>query len=149
MMIREAGLDDVRPLLEMLREQHAEAAVALSPISDEKATGRIGNAVLLGAVFIAETAEGEMAGSIGGVVAQADWWSEAESLADYWFYVRPRHRASRAGYLLFKAFKETAERKGLDVRPGVLDGNDVDRKDKFFGRFGLRRAGAIYMKGRR
>jgi len=144
--LRKASEDDAEDLLQMLCEQHSEATVKHGNIDGEKALGNIKRTIERGASYIAETEAG-MVGSIGFLVS-SDWWSQEKHLADMWFYVRPAYRKSRAAHLLFRAYSETAASMELPVKAGHVDGADVDRKDKFFERFGLVRAGSIFMEGK-
>lgn len=145
-VIRTARPHDALPLLALLMGMHREAPVDHAPVSERKALASIHSAISGGGVFIAER-NGEMAGSIGAMIAEP-WWSETKTLGDLWFYVRPKHRTSRAGYLLFKAFSETAATLGIRRKVAVVYGDDTERKDLFFERFGLIRAGGLYEEGR-
>ncbi len=144
--IRQAGLGDAEALLALLTQMHGEAAVRHTPISPAKALAHIEAAISGGGVFITEI-DREIVGSIGGVIA-TDWWSDTPVFGDKWFYVVPKHRRSRAAHLLFKAFSETARNRGLIRKAGVVDGNEADRKDRFFESFGLVRAGSTYQESR-
>lgn len=144
--IRTANKADAVELLHLLTAMHGEAPVAHSPIDASRAFDFIHHVIGSGAVFIAER-DGDLVGSLGCMPGM-DWWSSETVLKDAWNYVRPEHRASRAGYLLFKAYSETARNMGLKRKSAVVNGQDIDRKDKFFARFGMVPAGSIYVEGK-
>ena len=84
---------------------------------------------------------GSIAGNIG-----SDWWSEEKFVADNWFYVSPDHRKSRAGYLLIKEFMKIVKDAKLPIRLGHIFSGDLDRKDKFYTKLGLVKAGIVYVE---
>jgi N-acetylglutamate synthase-like GNAT family acetyltransferase len=143
--IRTATAADAVEILHLLTAMHAEAPIGHAPIDPARAFDFIHRVIGEGAVFIAEK-EGLPVGSLGCMPGM-DWWSSEVLLKDAWNYVRPEHRASRAGYLLFKAYTETARNMGLKRKSAVVNGENIDRKDKFFARFGMVPAGSIYVEG--
>lgn len=144
--IRTANPADAVEILHLLTAMHGEAPIGHAPIDTNRAFDFIHHVINSGVVFIAEQ-DGVPVGSLGCLPGM-DWWSSDVLLKDAWNYVRPEHRASRAGYLLFKAFSDTALNMGLKRKSAVVNGQDIDRKDKFFARFGMVPAGSIYVEGK-
>ena len=84
-------------------------------------------------------------GSIGGLVA-SDWWSDEKYLGDLWFYVTPEARKSNAAFELVRNFKRVGKEAKIPVRLGHVFSKDLERKDKFFERLGLQKAGSVFLE---
>ena len=135
---------DACQILAILVEMHAEASAPLSPINPEKALARIATAIQRGVVFIALNDEQTaLLGSVGGI-RTVDWYGDTEFLGDLWFYVRREHRSTRAALALLRRFRDAAKSMRLPLRMAVFNGNDVERKDRFFERAGFRKVGGFY-----
>ena len=66
-------------------------------------------------------------------------------LSDMWFYVSPKHRNSIIAIKLVKSFIKIAKEVNIAVKLGHVYSGDIERKDNFFKRLGLTKAGiAIY-----
>jgi hypothetical protein len=91
--------------------------------------------------------EGRVVGTIGGTTGR-DWWSDDEYFSDLWFYVSSEARASRAAILLIKKFVSEIRSgfPGHKIRLGHVFSGDIARKDKFFERLGLTKAGSLFME---
>ena len=76
----------------------------------------------------------------------SDWWSEEKYLADSWFYVFPDSRKSNIAKNLIIDFMKIAKEAKLKIRLGHVFSGDIDRKDKFYEKLGLVKAGSIYME---
>ena len=90
-------------------------------------------------------AENEITGSIGGITT-SDWWSSEPLLSDVWFYVSPLHRKSRSALILIKTFIKIAKDAKLKIRLGHIYSGDIERKDKFYEKLGLVKAGSTYVE---
>jgi len=145
MEVRGAGPLDISALAHMLAEMHQQTELPVPPIKSEKLINKINEVVHRGVVFIAFDDEGKMAGSVGGMVGN-DWWSDQPYLADLWFYVSPQHRKSSAALKLIKNFIQKANEAKLPVRLGHIFSGDLDRKDKFFERLGMTKAGSVFVE---
>lgn len=146
MRVRPAIILDASAILALLMEMHRTADINLPPINGAKAISRISRCIQDGAAYVAEDAEGALIGSVGGEIG-SDWYSDQPFLVDAWFYVRPAARSSRAAFSLLRSFRAAARDAGLPLRMGVFNGGDVERKDKFFSRAGLRRVGGYFVEG--
>jgi len=128
----------------MLIEMHNNAEIKLTKVNTEKLVNKINEALHRGVVFVVQK-DNEILGSIGGAVV-SDWWSDEQHLSDLWFYVSPTARKSKAAALLSKDFIKTAKEVKLPVRLGHVFSGDLDRKDKFFERLGMSKAGSLYVE---
>lgn len=75
------------------------------------------------------------------------WYSHSKFLGDLAFYVTPSARASRIASHLLRAAIDYATMRGLPLLMAVVNGEDVERKDKFYQRHGLVRVGGVYNRG--
>jgi len=128
----------------MLIEMHNDAEIKLTSVNTEKLVNKINEALHQGVILIAQK-DDKVVGSIGGVIV-SDWWSDEKHLSDLWFYVSPSCRKSKAAVLLSKGFIKIAKEAKLPVRLGHVFSGDVDRKDKFFERLGMNKAGSLYVE---
>ena len=144
MECRRANLFDVSAITAMLIEMHNDAEIKLTSVNTEKLVNKINEALHQGVILIAQK-DDKVVGSIGGVIV-SDWWSDEKHLSDLWFYVSPSCRKSKAAVLLSKGFIKIAKEAKLPVRLGHVFSGDVDRKDKFFERLGMNKAGSLYVE---
>ena len=128
----------------MLIEMHNDAEIKLTSVNTEKLVNKINEALHQGVILIAQK-DDKVVGSIGGLIV-SDWWSDEKHLSDLWFYVSPSCRKSKAAVLLSKGFIKIAKEAKLPVRLGHVFSGDVDRKDKFFERLGMNKAGSLYVE---
>ncbi len=128
----------------MLIEMHNDAEIKLTSVNTEKLVNKINEALHQGVILIAQK-DDKVVGSIGGMIV-SDWWSDEKHLSDLWFYVSPSCRKSKAALLLSKGFIKIAKEAKLPVRLGHVFSGDVDRKDKFFERLGMNKAGSLYVE---
>jgi|TARA_R110000744_G_scaffold181880_2_gene301052 GNAT superfamily N-acetyltransferase len=143
-MLRHAGVEDLSALYKMLHVMHEESEHTVSSINSEKGTAAMVSAIHRGVVLIAEV-DGEIAGSIGGMKSE-DWWSTEKYLADLWFFVYKEHRKSTIAVRLIKRFMEIGKNANLKVKLGHVHGGDTERKDNFYTRLGLVKAGSMYLE---
>ena len=144
MECRRANLFDVSAITAMLIEMHNGAEIKLTSVNTEKLVNKINEALHQGVILIAQK-DDKVVGSIGGMIV-SDWWSDEKHLSDLWFYVSPSCRKSKAALLLSKGFIKIAKEAKLPVRLGHVFSGDVDRKDKFFERLGMNKAGSLYVE---
>lgn len=89
----------------------------------------------------------EKGGEIAGICAlrmNRAWYSSEWFLGDLCFFVREKHRSSRAAILLEEGARALGHMRRLSVVIGVLGTKDIDRKIKFFRRK-MTLLGAIFM----
>ncbi len=102
------------------------------PVCAQKALNTIREVVGKGGAAVA-VEDGKIIGSVG-VGPKRAWFSNYTFLGDYWFYVTPDRRTSRAAIMLKKTAFEFAEKVGLDLVFAVFSIEDAERKSKFFAR---------------
>lgn len=141
---RQADAFDAVGILQLLMAMHDESPMTLSPVHPGKALNAINHAIDKGYVEVA-LQDHYIVGAIGGVSFQ-DWWSFEERFADLFFYVAPECRKSKAAAMLLRKFIDWATvANGYRLKVGTVTGEDLDRKDKFFARFGFVRSGCSYI----
>ena len=144
MDVRRAGPLDISAIIALLMEMHKNTEIPVSPISSEKLVAKISEAIHRGIVFVAIDEKNKISGSIGGTIG-TDWWSEERHLSDMWFYVSEASRKTRVAYELVKNFISVAKEAKVPVRLGHVYSGDMDRKDNFFERLGLVKAGSLFV----
>ena len=145
MIIRRASALDMSAILSMLAEMHENTVLKVPPINSEKLVAKVNEVIHRGVVFVAVDDDNKLIGSVGGMVGQ-DWWSDEPFLADCWFYVTPEKRKNSAGIELIKNFIKSANDAKLPVRLGHIFSGDLERKDKFFEKLGLIKAGSAFVE---
>tara|TARA_R100001224_G_C4021104_1_gene149351 strand:- start:338 stop:775 length:438 start_codon:yes stop_codon:yes gene_type:complete len=143
-MIRRATALDISSIIALLIEMHNNTEIPVAKINSEKLVNRISHAVHRGVVFVAIESN-MIKGSIGGVVS-SDWWSNEEHLGDLWYYVTPSARKSTIAHDLVKSFMNHAKENMLPVKLGHVYSGDKERKDEFFKRLGLVKAGSLFLE---
>jgi GNAT superfamily N-acetyltransferase len=144
MEVRRAFANDISALYAMLREMHSNTELEVSPIDDYKLLNKINEIVHKGLVLVSYEGN-EITGSIAGIRI-SDWWSSEPILSDIWFYVSPLHRKSRSALMLIKAFIKIAKDAKVKMRLGHIYSGDIERKDKFYEKLGLVKAGSTYVE---
>ena len=144
MEVRRAVANDISALYAMLREMHSNTELEVSPIDDYKLLNKINEVVHKGLVLVSYEGN-EINGSIAGIRI-SDWWSSEPILSDIWFYVSPLHRKSRSALMLIKAFIKIAKDAKVKIRLGHIYSGDIERKDKFYEKLGLVKAGSTYVE---
>ena len=61
-----------------------------------------------------------------------------------WYFVYKQHRNSNIAIKLIKSFMEIGKNAKVKVKLGHVYSGDGDRKDKFYVRLGLVKAGSLY-----
>ena len=144
MEVRRAFANDISALYAMLREMHSNTELEVSPIDDYKLLNKINEIVHKGLVLVSYEGN-EITGSIAGIRI-SDWWSSEPILSDIWFYVSPLHRKSRSALMLIKTFIKIAKDAKVKIRLGHIYSGDIERKDKFYEKLGLVKAGSTYVE---
>jgi N-acetylglutamate synthase-like GNAT family acetyltransferase len=145
MKIRRAGVLDISAIIALLIEMHNGTDVPASKIHSEKMVNKITETIHRGIGFVSLNDNNVIEGSIGGLVA-SDWWSDEKYLGDLWFYVTPEARKSNAAFELVRNFKRIGKEAKIPVRLGHVFSKDLERKDKFFERLGLQKAGSVFLE---
>ena len=143
-MIRKASVLDISAITYMLNTMHKETELNVSTINTFKLVNKINEIIHTGIVLVA-IQDNKLVGSIGGTTS-SDWWSEEKHLSDLWFYVYKDARKSDIAKNLITDFIKIGKEAKLKIRLGHIFSGDVDRKDKFYERLGLVKAGSTYVE---
>ena len=146
MKVRRAVASDISALYAMLKEMHGNTKLEVAPIDDYKLLNKIHEVIHKGLVLVSYK-DNQITGSIAGTTT-SDWWSSEPLLADMWFYVSPKHRNSIIAIKLVKSFIKIAKEVNIAVKLGHVYSGDIERKDNFFKRLGLTKAGSLYTEVR-
>ena len=143
-MIRKASVLDISAITYMLNTMHKETELNVSTINTFKLVNKINEIIHTGIVLVA-IQDNKLVGSIGGTTS-SDWWSEEKHLSDLWFYVYKDARKSEIAKNLITDFIKIGKQAKMKIRLGHIFSGDVDRKDKFYERLGLVKAGSTYVE---
>ena len=143
-MIRKASVLDISSIIYMLNTMHKETEINVSTINSFKLVNKVNEILHTGIVLVA-IENNKLLGSIGGTIS-TDWWSEEKHLSDLWFYVYKEARKSNIAKNLIVDFIKIGKEAKMKIRLGHIFSGDVDRKDKFYERLGLVKAGSTYVE---
>lgn len=88
--------------------------------------------------------DGEVVGILMGKMT-TPWYSDEPAAVEDFFYVKPEHRGSRAGYMLVRGFMAWAKEHGaLHVRAGVSSGCGA-AGGRLYEHFGMNHMGGNYV----
>lgn len=144
-MIVVAKEKDIPAIGGLLVEMHASVPLNLPPIAPRKVEAALRHCMHNGRVFLGY--KGEKLGGVLGIQEGEPWYSHGRFLADLVFFVAPSSRASRIASRLLRAASDYANMRGLPLLMAVVNGEDVERKDKFYARHGFTRIGGVYNRG--
>ncbi|NBU88792.1 MAG: hypothetical protein EBS16_06230 [Betaproteobacteria bacterium] len=142
-MIRCADHADIPQICTLLVGMHREAAMKLPPISPLKVEESLRDCIRDGIVFLGFK---EKLGGVFALRKVCPWYSDQPFVADMVFYVAPFARKSTLASSLLRHGQRYATICGLPLASAVMSGVDVDRKDHFFTRNGMRRVGGLYWR---
>jgi len=142
-MITEATLNDIYPQYKLLREAKKGFGYPTEEHNAEKAIDQLSISANEGLNFLAKK-DGEI---IGCMVLCYDqlWFSDETFLVDLAYYVDGNHRKSSVAVRLLSTGKKKARELGLPLHMSVTYGTDVERKEKFFLRYGFEKIGGNYL----
>ena len=143
-MIRKANVLDISGLIFMLNTMHKETEINVPTINTYKMINKV-NEVLHNGIILVAVENNKLLGSIGGMVT-TDRWAEEKYLADLWYYVFPDARKSDIAKNLITDFIKIGKEAKLKIRLGHIFSGDLERKDKFYERLGLVKAGSTYVE---
>lgn len=128
---RIADENDVGRIMDLLILHGPEFPV--SSVNYAKALDHVRKFVKEGTVIIVEH-QGAIVAS-AALMPEQLWYSDDWVLMDYWAFVHPKFRKSRAASLLLKGVRELARMTDLTTFIAVRSLKQVDQKNKFFRRF--------------
>ena len=143
-MIRKANALDISAITYMLSVMYKETELYVPTINSHKLVNKVNDIIHSGIVLVA-TEQNQLLGSIGGTIA-TDWWSDEQYLSDLWFYVYKDHRKSNIAKNMIVDFIKIGKEANMKIRLGHIFSGDLDRKDKFYERLGLVKAGSTYVE---
>ncbi len=143
-MIRKANVLDISGLILMLNTMHKETELNVPTINSFKLVNKV-NEVLHSGIILVAVEENKLLGSIGGMVS-TDWWGDEKYLSDLWYYVYPDQRKSDVAKNLITDFIKIGKEAKMKIRLGHIFSGDLERKDKFYERLGLVKAGSTYVE---
>lgn len=139
--IRKATILDASSIYAMLLQMHDEIQFDVGEVNLKKLSECVLTVINNGVALVAMDNQ-TIVGSIGGVYT-TEWWSDEQVLGDLWFYVYKDHRSSKAGIGLIRQFLESG--RNMKMKLGHIYNGDLTRKDKFYERLGLQKAGSVYV----
>ena len=144
MKVRQATAHDISGLVVLLEQWRDESPFDAPPIHYPKLVDVLNNAMTNFLCAVAENEDGELVGCACATIS--DWFFSNNNprVSDLLFFVAKAHRDSRAAVQLMRTMMKYAARKELPFLTGPTDGNDLDRKEKFYESFGLRKYGVLY-----
>lgn len=144
MRVRVATAEDAVAILKfMFAYAYPEYAEKFAPPDVEQSWSFLQHVLQHGRVWVAETKDGKMIGTIAAVIDNYPW-SKQCFIGDVWNFVAPQARSSRAGVKLLKALIAYADELGIPCRVGVTTGEDLLRKENFLGYHGFKKIGGLY-----
>jgi L-amino acid N-acyltransferase YncA len=144
-MIVCADEGDIPAIGRLLVEMHQSSGLDMPPLSPGKIEATLEDVLATGIIFL-----GMRNGEVAGVLALKEashWFSEGRFFGDVVFYVGLKHRQSALGPQLLRRASRYAKMRGLPLLMAVVNGVDVDRKDKLYKRLGFRHIGGVYSRG--
>ena len=142
MSLRQATIFDCSYICAMLYRMHEESEFDLDKINAKKLSETVLGIINNGVVFVAIDEDERIIGSVGGSFF-FEWWSDEKILGDLWFYVYKSNRSSTAAIDLIRRFIKAGN--GVKMKLGHIYSGDLERKDKFYERLGLKKAGSTYV----
>jgi len=144
--VRWASPLDISIIVSLLIVMHEEAEIKLTPVNTEKTFAKVNELIHQGICLVAVDG-GKIIGTMAGTQIR-DWWSGETHIGDYWFYVLNEERASRAAVMLVKKFMKVSKEIFPEdkIRLAHVFSGDCSRKDNFFERLGLKKAGSVFLE---
>lgn len=144
-MIREAGIADLGPILDLCWAMHSETEYRRFRLDKGMAERFVRHMLGEGFVCVAER-EGEIVGVLIGAVSPF-WFSEETEAVELLLYVAPSARGGFVGKRMVELFKDWAKGKGASrTVVSISSGGDVDRKGRWLERIGFEPIGGLYAR---
>lgn len=125
--MRSAEERDLENILEMSKAFYATTHHARNIPLDEGSVIHLVNLLLEGGILLVAEIDEEVVGMIGGYVHPYIFNNNVMQLGEIVWYVKPEHRATRAGLLLLDCLEAAAKQNGVDymVMMNFVDGPEV------------------------
>ncbi len=141
MLVRRAISSDYPPVRELLLNMVEENG--LVKLNLEKAEKQVWDVFINGHVFVVEH-DGNIVGT-SGLSASSFWYSTDKFLGDWWTYITPEARNTRAGVMLIRGLKAYAKELGIPLVIGPTSPVQIEAKLRFYRRF-LPIVGGLFME---
>lgn len=141
--LRIATEADIPTLLDMGADMFAGSSFAPLAYSREKSGQTIAAGIKTGFVAVSLNDSGEITGCIQGDVIEP-WYSLDRMGIEYFVYVRPEYRGTRAAWMLIKAWALWCIASGAkQVRPATAATSEA--ADRMYAGLGFKRAGSLFV----
>ncbi len=147
-MLRKANFDndnaDVKAILGLMLEWQSTAGIAMPTVSMPHCLNTTLQSIAFGTAWVA-VVDGEIVGAVMGR-REDPWFTSDAVVTDVFGYVKPEHRKGMLGARLYGALRDYAKEIGaVWLKLAHTHATDIERKDKFFERLGLKQIGSVFM----
>jgi GNAT superfamily N-acetyltransferase len=134
---------DIPTLLDMGAEMFAGSSFAPMEYSREKAAATMLHGIKTAFLAVSLNDAGDITGAIQGDVIEP-WYSTDRMGIEYFVYVRPEYRGTRAAWMLIKAWTLWCIDSGAkQVRPATAATSEA--ADRMYAGLGFKRAGSLFV----
>ncbi len=145
-MVRYGEMIDVPAVLELAREFSKDIGTERY-WSDKQGASLIARMIVDGMLLVSEEKD-KITGVIGGLIGRSLWNPHYRTLDEQIFYVTPKYRNTRAGYLLIKEYENEASMLDVVCSTLKLMHNSPDIT-KFYHKLGYEKLETTYIKWRK
>jgi GNAT superfamily N-acetyltransferase len=140
-----ASLSDAARLTRFLCDQmYPEMDLGFAPLDESEALNTVARLTDHGRVFMLVDG-GSLVGAVGLEAGRRFWWSKAEALGDFFFYIAPSHRRWGAHRALANAAKNAARQAGLPLILGGFGSPRLSLLNRLFRLLGFQEIGSLYL----
>lgn len=145
-MLRAAQHADMRDMLKLGRQMHAESWYAYLPFDEEKVANLLHTLISheLGFAQVIEQ-DGEIIGGLLGFIGEF-WFCHERIASDYALFVTPGRRGSIGAVRLVKHFIEWADLHHAEVSLAVSTGVRIQETGELYEALGLTHVGGVYKR---
>lgn len=134
--------NEIVKLFPLIIAEGENVGVNVSKLNPDKLWNSLSSCMREAAIIVSEEN-----GIITGLMALCkveSYWSDDYTLTNLIYWVQPEYRRSWAGIRLLQAAREFALARELEFNLHVESYEDLDRKDKFFQKYGFKKCGGNY-----
>lgn len=135
--------DELVKLFPLFIAEGKEVGLDVSKLNPDKLWNTL-HACMTHAVILIDEQDGVIRGCMA-ICLVGSYWCDDFTLTNLLYQVPVEYRKSKIALELLKAAKEYAKTRGLDFELQVESYEDLDRKDKFFQRYGFKKCGGRYI----